>query len=119
MSPMKISATVLAMLICTGGTALAGDGVSLKVMNDTPDNLTVTIYDRNAQPPQAVVSGEVINGNASISVSITADASGRGHLSWTATTGDRDMRRCGRRDKRGVNDGDTIHVSATRRCPPR
>jgi hypothetical protein len=77
----------------------------------------VTIVDRNAHPPQAVVSGEVIDGNASISVSITADASGRGHLSWTASTTDPDMRRCGRRDRRGVNDGATIHVSANSRCP--
>ncbi len=119
MNPMKVSALLLATMLCTGGAALAGEGVTVTVLNDTPDPLTVTIYDRNARPPQAVVSGEVINGNASISVSVTADASGRGHLSWTATTGDRDMRRCGHKDKPGVNDGDTIHVHAGDTCASR
>jgi len=99
--------------------ALAGDGVTVRILNDTPDALSVTIFDRNVQPAQAVVSSEVINGNASLSVSVTADASGRGHLSWTATTVDRDMRRCGHKDKPGVNDGDTIRVHANRTCPGR
>jgi hypothetical protein len=107
------------MLLCAGGTALAQDGVSIRVLNDTPNNLIVTLYDRNVRPPQPVVSGELINGNASISVSISADASGRGHLSWTATTAGRDMRRCGHQGKRGVNDGDTIRVHANHRCTAR
>jgi hypothetical protein len=116
---MRVIATALAMMMCAGGTALAGDGVTVKVLNDTPDSLTVTLYDRNVQPPQPVVSAEVINGNASISVSITADPSGRGHLSWNAITTDTDMRRCGHQEKRGVNDGDTIRVHANHRCPGR
>jgi hypothetical protein len=116
---MRCSAMALGAMLCTAGGALAGDGVTVKVLNDTPDALTVTIYDRNAQPPQPVVSGEVINGNASLSISVTADASGRGHLSWTATSGDRDMRRCGHKDKPGVNDGDTIRVHAGRSCAAR
>jgi hypothetical protein len=106
-------------MLCAGGSALAGDGVTVKVLNDTPDALTVTVYDRHARPPQAVVSGEVINGNSSISVSVSADAAGRGHLSWTATSVDRDRRRCGHKDKPGVNDGDTIRVHANRSCPAR
>jgi hypothetical protein len=104
-------------MLCAGGSALAGDGVTVRVLNDTPDALSVTMYDRNARPPQAVMSSEVINGNGSVSVSVTADASGRGHLSWTATTVDHDMRRCGHQDRRGVNDGDTIRVHANRSCP--
>jgi hypothetical protein len=119
MQAMRLLATALAMIVCAGGTALAGDGVTVRVLNDTPDSLTVTLYDRNVQPPQPVVSAAVINGNASISVSITPDASGRGHLSWNATTTDADMRRCGHREKRRVNDGDTIRVFANNRCPDR
>jgi hypothetical protein len=115
---MRVVSIALAMTLCAGGSALAQDGVTIRVLNDTPDNLTVTIYDRNAQPPQPVVSSAVINGNASISVSITADAGGRGRLSWNAITTDSDMRRCGHRVMRRVNDGDTIHVFANRRCPP-
>ena len=113
----RVFATALGAMLCAA--ALAGDGVTVRILNDTPDALGVTIFDRNVQPAQAVVSSEVINGNASLSVSVTADASGRGHLSWTATTVDRDMRRCGHKDKPGVNDGDTIRVHANRTCPGR
>ena len=115
----RIPAAALAMLLCAGSTALAQGGVTIRVLNDTPDNLIVTLYDRSAHPPQPVVSGEIIDGNASISVSITADASGQGHLSWTAATVGRDMRRCGHRGKRAVNDGDTIRVFADHRCTAR
>jgi len=113
----RVFATALGAMLCAA--ALAGDGVTVRILNDTPDALSVTIFDRNVQPAQDVVSSEVINGNASLSVSVTADASGRGHLSWTATTVDRDMRRCGHKDKPGVNDGDTIRVHANRTCPGR
>jgi hypothetical protein len=115
----RVFAIALGAMLYAAGAALAGDGVTVRILNDTPDALSVTIFDRNVQPAQAVVSSEVINGNASLSVSVTADASGRGHLSWTATTVDRDMRRCGHRDKPGVNDGDTIRVHANRSCPDR
>ena len=77
------------------------------------------MYDLNAQPAQKVLSGEVINGFASIKISIAADDSGRGHLSWTATTVDRDMRRCGHHDKPKLNDGDTVHVYANSECAAR
>lgn len=119
MYSIRIPAAALAILVCAGGIARAQEGVSVRVLNDTPDNLMVTLYDRNTRPPQPVVSSELINGNASISVSITADASGRGHLSWTAVTAGRDMRRCGHQEKRGVNDGDTIRVHANHRCTAR
>ena len=115
MRVIRICAAVA--LIGAAGVAIAGDGMSIRVLNDSPDNLIVTLVDRSVQPPQTVLSGEVINGNASISASIGTDASGHGRLSWTATTVDRDMRRCGSRVKRSVEEGATIHVSANHRCP--
>lgn len=99
--------------------ALAQDGLTIRLLNDTPDNLLVTLYDRSVRPPQRVLSGAVINGNSSISVALTPDASGRGNLSWNAVTVDQDMRRCGRRTRHGVNGGDTVRVFANRRCPSR
>jgi hypothetical protein len=102
-----------------GTAALAGDGLSITLNNNTTGNLLVTVYDRNAQPPQKVLSGQVINGFASIKISIAADDSGRGHLSWTATTVDRDMRRCGHHNKPKLNDGDTVHVYANSECAAR
>jgi hypothetical protein len=67
----------------------------------------------STNPAQRPLSSERINGFASITIRIAADASVQGHLSWSATTVGRDMRRCGHRDKPGLGDGDTIHVQAT------
>jgi hypothetical protein len=107
------------LLILAGSAAPAGDGLTITLNNNTTGNLIVSVYDLNAQPQQKVLSGEVINGFASIKISITADDSGRGHLSWTATTVDRDMRRCGHHDKPKLNDGDTVHVYANSECAGR
>jgi len=107
------------LLLGAGTAALAGDGLTITLNNNTTGNLLVTVYDMNAQPPQKVISGAVINGFASIRISIAADDSGHGHLSWRATTVDRDMRRCGHHDKPKLNDGDTVHVYANGECAAR
>ncbi len=113
----RVFATALGVIVTAGGSALADGNVGVRVLNDTTDNLIVTVYDLNAQPPQPVLSGEIINGNASISISITADSSGRGRVTWNATTVDRDMRKCAHRNRRTISDGGTIRVFANRRCP--
>jgi hypothetical protein len=98
-------------------TAAFADGsVTIHLANDSTDNLLVTLYDRNLKRHQVVLSGQVIYGNASISTTISADATGQGHVYWTAITTDRDMRQCGHSEKRGVNDGETIHVTADGSC---
>jgi hypothetical protein len=94
----------------------AGGSVTIHIMNDSVDALIVSLYDRNQGRRAPVISGQVINGNASISISISANASGQGHLSWTASTVDTDMRRCGRHDNPGLNDGETVRVHADSRC---
>jgi hypothetical protein len=95
---------------------LGGDGLTITVNNDSSDNLLVTVYDRSTTPPQQVVSRTPIYGNSSMSVSIGADSSGHGHLSWTAMTIDHDMRMCGQSDKADLNDGDTVNVHADSDC---
>jgi hypothetical protein len=111
------TALACAALTLAQSPASAGGGVTVHIQNDTVDNLSVSIYDRNLGRRQPVVSSQVINGNASISITITANTAGQGHLSWTATTLDADMRRCGRHDSAGLNDGDTVHVRADTACP--
>ncbi len=102
-------------LICS--SASGGDDVlTITINNNTSDNLLVTVYDQNMSPAQRVLSTTAIYGNASISVSISPDGSGRGHLSWTAMTIDHDMRQCGHNDKAGLNDGDTVNVRADSDC---
>jgi hypothetical protein len=96
--------------------ALAGDGLMITINNDSSDNLFVTVYDRSSSPPQKVLSHRALYGNASLSVTIAADRSGHGHLSWTAMTIDRDMRMCGHSQKSHLNDGDTVNVHADGNC---
>ena|ERR1700722_4509603 len=96
--------------------ALGADGLMININNDSTDSLFITVYDRSASPPQQVLSHTALYGNASISVSIAADSSGHGHLSWTAITVDRHMRKCGHNEKSHLNDGDTVKVHADGDC---
>jgi hypothetical protein len=110
-------ALACAALTLAHSPASAGGGVTIHIQNPSVDNLSVTVYDRNLGRRQPVISGQVVNGNASISITITANAAGQGHLSWTATTLSTDMRRCGHQDSPGLNDGDTVRVHADSACP--
>jgi hypothetical protein len=65
-------------------SAFGDDGLSITINNNTTDNLLVTVYDLNASPVARVLSNQTINGFASLTVTIMADNSGAGHLSWTA-----------------------------------
>ena len=121
MSPFPRRALKQALLACIvlscARTSVLGQGtVTIHVLNDTTDNLEVTLYDRNLRRHQMVLSGQVIYGNASIATTISADSSGQGHVSWKAITTDRDMRKCGHHEKAGLNDGDTVHVWANDSC---
>jgi hypothetical protein len=106
------------LLLMMSASAFAGDGLSIIINNNTTDNLLVTVYDLNASPVARVLSDQTINGFASLTVTIVADDSGAGHLAWTATSGGRDMRmrKCGRRDKPNLNDGDTVNVYTDSDC---
>jgi hypothetical protein len=104
------------VLSCVHTSVLGQGTVTIHVLNDTPDNLEVTLYDRNLRRHQMVLSGQVIYGNASIATTVSADSSGQGHVSWKAMTTDRDMRKCGHHDKAGLNNGDTVHVWANDSC---
>jgi hypothetical protein len=108
-----------AVLSLAQSAASAAGAVTVRIQNDTVNNLIVTLYDRNFSRKQPMLSGQIINGNASISVTLTANASGQGHLSWEAATVDPDMRRCGHHDNPGLNDGDTVRVHADAACPAR
>jgi hypothetical protein len=108
-----------ALLVLASSPAAAGGSITVHILNDTVDNLIVSLYDRNLGHKTPVLSGQVINGNASISITISANASGQGHLSWTASTVDTDMRRCDRHDIPSLNDGETVSVHANSRCPTR
>jgi hypothetical protein len=107
-------ACVISML--ASASVFGGSGLTVTVKNATTDTLLVSVYDLNASPPQMILSSEVINGNASVAVSIAADDQGHGRLSWRARTSDSDRRMCGRGDTGNLNDGDTVSVHADTEC---
>jgi hypothetical protein len=105
---------VLLLLICA--SAFGDEAVTITIDNNTTKSLLVTVYDLNTRPAQRVLSSATINSFASVTVMIAADDSGQGHLSWTATSGNRNMRTCGHRDKPGLDNGDKVHVYANSEC---
>jgi hypothetical protein len=96
--------------------AFAQDAFMITIRNDTTDNLLVTVYDQSTASSQPVLSRRPLYGNASISVLVGEDSSGKGHLYWSAMSLDSDMRMCGHNDNPNLNDGDTVKVYADSDC---
>jgi hypothetical protein len=110
-------ALLACIVLACAHTSVQGQGsVTIHVLNDTTDNLEVTLYDRNLRRHQMVLSGQVIYGSASIATTVSADSAGQGHVYWRAMSTDRDMRKCGHHENAGLNNGDTIHVWANGSC---
>jgi hypothetical protein len=112
---MPARLALLAMAALCGSEALA-DNVIVTINNGSTNSLLVTVYDMNASPPVKVMSNSLINGNASLTVLLTVDSYGQGHLSWTAATRDSDMRSCGKGEKQGLNNEDSVTVDASSSC---
>jgi hypothetical protein len=109
----------LACLLLIGPVAYAGDMVAITITNDNTDDVLVTVYDMNTQPPGKLLDGQLINGFASVPISVAAGAGGTGHVSWTATNTDPDNVQCGRKDKPGLTNNASVHVFAHSKCPVR
>ena len=108
-------AAFFALYLCTQFAFGDGD-LMITIVNDSSDNVLVTIYDRSTSPPQQILAARPIYGNASLTVSISADGGGKGHLSWTAMSIDRDMRRCAAKELSNLHDGDSVNVYADNDC---
>jgi hypothetical protein len=115
--PAILFGFLLTMLV--SATAVGDDMVAIRISNDGTDDIVVTVYDMNAQPPGAVVIRQKINGFAWIPVSVTAGAAGMGHVLWTATSAKSGLRQCGHHDERGLRNDDTVQVFADSPCVPR
>jgi P pilus assembly chaperone PapD len=111
-----VAGLAVAFAATVSATAVGDGGVNVTINNNTTKNLSVTALDLNANPPTRVLSSETINGFASLTIQISADASGEGHLSWTATTTGKHMRECGHHEKAGLRDGDTVNISVNAEC---
>jgi hypothetical protein len=117
MHMMSKSVIILGLsLMLSVGAALADDPVTIRMYNDDADDIVVSVYDLNAQPPEAVVAGQRINGFAWISVSVSAGVLGKGHVKWIARTADSDFHRCGHQEVHGVANDALVYVSVNSSC---
>src|ERR1700688_4829711 len=110
----------LLLTLSAGATAIGDDMVAIKISNDGTDDILVTVYDMNAEPPGTVVIRQRISGFAWIPLSVTAGRAGFGHVRWTATSAVAGLHRCGRHDTRGLERDDSVPVFADSPCgaPP-
>lgn len=107
------------LTVLVSATAVGDDMVAIRISNDDTDDVIVTVYDMNAEPPGAVVVHQRINGFAWIPVSVTAGAAGMGHVRWTATSAIPGQHRCGQHDTRGLGNDDAVKVFADSACVPK
>ena len=109
------------LTLLAGGTAIGDDVVALtlRISNNDTDDILVTVYDMNADPPGAVIVRQRINGFAWIPVSVSAGSAGFGHVRWTATSAAAGQHRCGQHDTHGLGDDDSVPVFADSPCVPR
>ena len=106
-----------ALLCLNGAAARASDKISITITNDGTDDVIVTVRDMNTTPHSKLLSRARISGFASIPLFVTADASGKGHVAWSASTADPAIHKCGRKDKRGLDNFASVHVYAKSDCP--
>ncbi len=104
------------LLLFVSISAVGDDSLAITIVNDNPDTILVSAYDMNLHPPAAIITGQKINGFASIEISITPGAEGLGRLSWTASSADAFSRRCGHRDRSGLKNNAVVHTYAKSRC---
>jgi len=106
----------LSLMLLASAEAVADDSVTIRIYNDDADDILLSVYDMNAQPPEAVIANQRINGFAWIPVSVTAGAVGKGHLKWIARTSDPSIHRCGYREMHGVANDALVYVSLDSSC---
>jgi hypothetical protein len=120
MRKLSQPAVILGFLLTLAGAAAVGDDmVALRISNDGTDDVLVTVYDMNAEPPGAVIVRQRISGFAWIPVSVTAGRAGFGHIRWTATNAVTGQHRCGQSDTRGLGNDDSVSVFADSPCVAR
>ncbi len=110
--------TVAGALLClNGAAAMASEKLSITITNNGTDELIVTVRDMNTTPSTKLLSRARISGFASIPIFVTADASGKAHVAWSAHTADPAIHECGRKNKGGLANFAAVHVYAKSQCP--
>jgi hypothetical protein len=106
----------LSLMLLVGAAAVADDSLTIRIYNDNADAIVVSVYDMNAQSPDAVIANQRVNGFAWIPISVTAGAVGKGHVKWIARNVDSSFHRCGYQDVHGVANDAMVYVSVSSSC---
>ncbi|HWX32675.1 MAG TPA: hypothetical protein VNZ53_35245 [Steroidobacteraceae bacterium] len=106
----------LSLMLLVGAPAIADDPVMIRIYNDNADAIVVSVYDMNAQSPEAVIANQRINGFAWIHISVTAGVVGKGHVKWIARNVDSSFHRCGYQEVHGVANDAMVYVSVNSGC---
>lgn len=97
------------------GVALGNEGLQVNITNDGTRDVVVTVYDLNSREPHAVLENEHINGFTTVPINVIADAAGRAHIAWTATSSDGVTVTCGH-DNNRVGSDSAVVVRAETSC---
>jgi hypothetical protein len=114
-SHMKAALILSCLPVFLSATALADDGVDVKITNDGTEDIMVTVYDMSTNPGRVVLTNARITGFTSVPISLIADASGQANLAWTATNTDHTFPRCGHA-KTVVSNSSSVNVHADSTC---
>ncbi len=106
----------LSLMLSVSVAAAGGDGLTIRIYNNDADDIVLSVYDMNAQPPEAVVANRRINGFAWMPISVTAGVMGKGHVKWIARTADPRFHRCGYQEMHGVENDVLVYVSVNSSC---
>ena len=106
----------LSLVLLAGAAAVADDPVTIRIYNDSAEDIVVSVYDMNEQPPEPVIANQRINGFAWIAASVTAGAVGKGHVTWVARNVDPSFHSCGSREMHGVANDALVYVSVDSGC---
>ena len=106
----------LSLMLLASAEAVADDSVMIRIYNDDADDILLSVYDMNAQPPEAVIANQRINGFAWIPILVAAGAAGKGHLKWVARTVDPSFHRCGYEEMHGLENDALVSVSVDSSC---
>jgi hypothetical protein len=106
----------LMLVMCVSATAVADDPVMIRIYNDDADEIVVSIYDMNAQPAEAPMVTERIDGFAWIPFALAAGIAGKGDLQLIARTADPSFHKCGYKEVRGVANDGAVYISANSSC---
>jgi hypothetical protein len=106
----------LSLMLLMSAAAVAEDPLTIRIYNDDADAIVVSVYDMNAQSPEAVIAHQRINGFAWIPISVAAGAAGKGHVKWFARNVDSSFHLCGSQEVHGVAYDALVYVFADSSC---